>query len=40
MTFRQAKEELIQNKKFRHLFSSKLYYDYLSGDWETLNNFQ
>lgn len=36
MTFKQAKEELIQNEKFRHLFSPKLYYNYLIGDWEML----
>lgn len=40
MTFKQAKEELIQNEKFRHLFPSKLYYNYLAGDWNILNNFQ
>lgn len=38
MTFRQAKEELIQNEKFQHLFSPKLYYNYLVGDWNILNN--
>lgn len=38
MTFKQAKEELIQNEKFRHLFSPKLYYNYLVGDWNILNN--
>lgn len=32
MTFGQAIEELIQNEKFRHLFSPKLYYNYLIGD--------
>ena len=31
-----SKEELIQNEKFRHLFSPKLYYNYLIGDWEML----
>lgn len=36
MTFKRAKEELIQNEKFRHLFSPKLYYNYLIGDWEML----
>lgn len=38
MTFGQAKEELIQNEKFRYLFSPKLYYNYLVGDWNILNN--
>lgn len=38
MTFKKAKEELNQNKKFQHIISSELYYDYLIGDWEVLNN--
>lgn len=38
MTFKKAKEELIQNEKFRHLFSPELYYNYLVGDWNILNN--
>ena len=37
MTFKQAKEELIQNEKFRYLFPPKLYYNYFAGDWNILN---